>query len=124
LLFLTSNLLAAFYLAPILGVKAFAIGYIVGSFLQMLGLLYLLKSFQLKRRFFVSLDALKILLAGLLMGVCVFAVGGLQVSVFMSVVLRVLCGVVSFTIFSSYFGVFHVSDLKIPWQSGSKGVKI
>lgn len=111
LVFLAANVFSAIYLSNQFGVAAFGFGFVVGSFLQFLGLLYYLKSFGLIRKFVFSLDVLKILLSGFLMGLLVYSVSLMSFNVVNSLVLQLLVGVLSYFVFTVFFKVFRVADI-------------
>jgi len=105
LLFLSSNVIMALFLAPKIGVSGFGYGYLLGSFMQMIALLYFFKSFGLARRFVFGADSLRILSSGFVMGICVFAVSG------MGLVMQLFVGVLVYWGVSIYLNVFQFSDL-------------
>ena len=107
-LFLLSNVLVALYFAPKLGVLAFGLGYVLGSLCQAVALLYFFKSFDLERRFVVSLDTGKILLSGLLMFVVLKILNVLEWNVFV----QVMSGVIVYVCVTWVFGVLKYSDLE------------
>ena len=107
IVFLASNVLMAIYLGPLIGVAAFGFGYVFGSFLQALALLYFLKCFGLRRDFILSRDTLKIFLSGLIMFGSVLAGNYLD----WHVLIQVLIGVLVYFLCTLKLDVLKCSDL-------------
>ena len=97
----------AIYLGPLIGVAAFGFGYVFGSFLQALALLYFLKCFGLRRDFILSRDTLKIFLSGLIMFGSVLAGNYLD----WHVLIQVLIGVFVYFVCTFKLDVLKCSDL-------------
>jgi len=113
LVFLASNVISAIYLSDFFGVNSFGVGFIVGSFLQFLGLAYFLKSFGIRRKFLISLNTLKILFSGLFMALCVYLASMLEYGVLNTLLLQVFVGVVSYLVVTNWLGVLRFSDIHI-----------